>query len=78
MPKYTVAQLREELAGHDQDDKIVAVIWAREDFPRVWDRIAAAYNHHWDETLITATAEVLAEHCRHELDIELSEENEDS
>ena len=50
---------------HQDDDTIIAIMWSKEDFPRVWDRLYAAYTHQWDSDLLNATADRLTERTSH-------------
>lgn len=77
MPVYTVKELRENLAEDNQDDPIIAVIWQRSDFPRVWDRIIEAYTEDWNQQLVDATGDRLEALCSLHLDINLRQEAED-
>jgi hypothetical protein len=75
MPKYTVKELREAFADDDQNDTVIAVTWQRSDFPRVWDKLVAAFNNQWDDDLVNATAGCIQAHCS-DLGINLRDEED--
>jgi len=75
MPIHTYNSLRQQLK---KEGEVIAVIWSRQDFPAVWDRMLAAYKANygvWEDQLVNATGDALSTLCREHLGIDLSGEN---
>ena len=71
-----MTKFRKGVTRCSDDDTLIAIISAKEDFPRGWDQFFAAYNHHWDEDLVNATADRLGARGSH-LGFHLPDENDE-